>query len=54
MSGCLSICVSWHHVHMSACIDLKFYIQPHSDTGKVFTSFLTHTALPNQCIYAKN
>ena len=49
----LSVCESRHHAYICACIALRFHMQPHSDTKKVWACFLTHTSFPDQHSYPK-
>lgn len=50
---CLEACVgvsiweSRHYAHISACFDLRFHTQPHSDSRKVSAPFPTHSFFPN-------
>ena len=43
----LSICVSRHHVYISARTTFILHIQPHSKTRKVFACFPTQASFSN-------
>ena len=50
---CLSAYVSRHHGDISTCINLRFYVQPCSNTRKVSACFLTRASIGNKHNYAK-